>query len=83
MSLLLAQDSSFLTTEDGNHLLIEPVVLAPPSFISSAPGRQADWVAWHTDVGIFCETSRGTLRMLDKEQLLLEARNSGARVRFL
>ncbi len=83
MSLLLTEDSSFLTTEDGNHILIEPVEIPITRFIAGAPGRQADWVAWHSDVGIFVETSRGLLKMNDKNQLLQEAKNSGARVRFL
>ncbi len=83
MSLLLTEDSSLLTTENGNHILIEPVEIILTPNIKSAPGRQADWMAWHTDVGIFAETSRGLLKMSDKEQLLREARNSGARVRFL
>ncbi len=83
MSLLLTEDSSFLTTEDGNHILIEPVEIPVTRLIEGAPGRQSDWVAWHSDVGIFVETSRGLLKMNDKNQLLQEAKNSGARVRFL
>ncbi len=83
MSLLLTEDSSFLTTEDGNHILIERVIPEGTHQFASAPGRQSDWVAWHTDVGIFAETSQGLLKMNDKEQLLQEAKNSGARVRFL
>lgn len=83
MSLLLTEDSKFLTTEDGNHLLIEPVTVSLSPNIQGAPGRQADWVAWHTDVGIFAQTSSGILKMTDKNQLLQEAKNSGVRVRFL
>ncbi len=83
MSLLLTEDSSFLTTEDGNHILIEPVTVSLSPNIQVAPGRQADWVAWHTDAGIFAETSGGLLKMTDKNQLLQEAKNSGARVRFI
>ncbi len=83
MSVLATEDSKVLTTEDGKGLLIEPVVISLTPNIQGAPGRQADWVAWHSDVGIFVETSRGRLKMNDKNQLLQEAKNSGARVRFL
>ncbi len=83
MSLLLTEDSSFLTTENGNHLLIEPIEIILTPNIKGSPGREADWVAWHTDAGIFAETSSGLLKMCDKDQLLQEAKNSGARVRFL
>ncbi len=83
MRVLATEDSKILTTEDGKGLLIEPVVISLTPNIKAAPGRQSDWVAWHSDVGIFAETPRGVLKMSNKEQLLQEAKNSGARVRFL
>ncbi len=80
MSLLLTEDSSFLTTEDGNHILIEPV-----NFFTSSPksGRSGGtWLVTATDYGYLVETGSGTLKLNSKYMLDLEARNAGATLRW-
>ncbi len=79
MSLLLAENSSFLTTEDGNHILIEPVPVR-----SSKGGRSGGaWLVTATDYGYLVETGSGTLKVNSKYMLDLEAQNAGATLRWM
>ncbi len=78
MSLLLTEDSNFLTTESGNRLLIEPVAVA---------GRQSrsggEWMVIESDVGYQVETLGGKFKVRDLNMLKMDAKNAGATLRFL
>ncbi len=82
MSLLLTEDSDFLTTESGNHLLIEPIDI--PSGPSAGQSRSGgEWIAIASDVGYLVETGGGKFKIQDLSMLKLDAKNAGATVRFL
>ncbi len=70
MSLLLTEDSSFLATEAGNHILIEPV-----DFFGGFSG-----VATIIDKGAFWETDlgRGPIRSGNPDNLVALAKRAGA-----
>ncbi len=82
MSLLLTEDSNFLTTESGNRLLIEPVDIAP-----GLSGRQSrsggEWTVIASDVGYLVETGGGKFKVQDLNMLKMNAKNAGATLRFL
>ncbi len=79
MSLLLTEDSHFLTTESGNRLLIEPVAV-PAGRQSRSDG---EWIVIASDVGYMVETGGGKFKVQDLSMLKLDAKNAGATVRFL
>ncbi len=82
MSLLLTEDSSFLTTESGNHLLIEPVdiPLGPTKQTSRSGG---EWTVIISDVGYLVETLGGKFKVHDLHMLKMDSKNAGATLRFL
>ncbi len=78
MSLLLSEDSSFLTTEDGNHLLIEPVIVP-----AAKGGRSGGaWLVTATDCGYLVETKSGMFKCSSHHMLILDAQNAGATIRW-
>ncbi len=82
MSLLLTEDSRLLTTESGNHLLIERVdIPSGPSAVQSRSG--GEWIAIASDVGYLVETGSGKFKVQDLNMLKMDARNAGATLRFL
>ncbi len=79
MNVLLAEDFSFLETEDADNLLIEPVPVRP-----TKGGRSGGaWLVTATDYGYLVETGSGTLKLNSKYMLDLEARNAGATLRTM